>query len=275
MTGTKVSCTHLHLLVNPVQEGGDARVDPGLVHVSTADAKARCAHQLPHSPFLAHQRPPAVSLDGEERGTVGGVPGLSARIRPFSSQNSGQGWLHAHAPSLRELTLALPTMGSSAPQGRSPPAVSLPDSRGTEPMKAEAAGHSPGSALEGGSARPGLDPHSVGVALTVALEARCTRSHPPAAPGAPPQTLRTRAGAGGTLQTPPAASTQAEWERWVNSAGGQARECYLEQTSSPRPVNLLFSHPRAMLAVACPTGWVTVQSLPCRGGPQRPPRAPT
>lgn len=79
-TGTSVSGTHLHLLVNPVQEGGDASVDPGLVHVSTADAKTRSSHQLPHPPLLTHQRPPAVSLDGKERGTVGGVPCLSTRI---------------------------------------------------------------------------------------------------------------------------------------------------------------------------------------------------
>lgn len=73
-TGTSVSRTHLHLLVNPVQEGGDARVDSGLVHVGTADAKARGSHQLPHPPLLAHQRPPTVSLDGKDRGTeVGGV----------------------------------------------------------------------------------------------------------------------------------------------------------------------------------------------------------
>ena len=60
-------CTHLHLLVNPVQEGSDACVDSRLVHLGTADAKAGGSHQLPHPPLLTYQGTPAVSLDGKER----------------------------------------------------------------------------------------------------------------------------------------------------------------------------------------------------------------
>lgn len=60
-------CTHLQLLVNPVQERGDTGVDPGLVHVCTANAKARGAHQLPQPPLLTHQGSPAVALHSRDR----------------------------------------------------------------------------------------------------------------------------------------------------------------------------------------------------------------
>lgn len=124
----------------------------------------------------------------------------------FLSQNSVQGWLCALTPSLRELMLVLPTVGSSVPQGQSPPAVSLPDSRCTKSVKVRAAGHSPGNPLEGGSAWRGWT-------QAVWAHAHCGSGGPdshapvptrPAAPVAPLQTMRTRAGVGSTLETPPA-----------------------------------------------------------------------
>lgn len=88
----------------------------------------------------------------------------------------------------------------------------------------------------------GLDPGRVGSRSLWLLRSRFTftSSHPPCCPCYPSANHENQGWGGEHPGDPSRRSTQAEWERWVNSAGSQERECYLEQTSSPHPVNLLF-----------------------------------
>lgn len=79
--------THLQLLVNPIQEGGDAGIHPRLVHLSTANAKACGAHQLPQSPLLAHQGAPTVSLESKRRKRARGLSSYAGLVTQTSLFN--------------------------------------------------------------------------------------------------------------------------------------------------------------------------------------------